>query len=211
MTFRFDAKYGLLTYAQSGGLSSDHVVEHLGRLGAECIVGRESHADGGTHLHAFFMFERKFTSRNVRIFDVDGHHPNVVRGYGTPELGYDYATKDGDVVGGGLLREDCVKSGDAGGSHNKWTTITMAGSREEFFALCAELEPRALCVSFTSLKAYADWRYRPEPDPYRHPPELEFDPDATRELDNWVDGNLRGRSGSVGGKHCSLRSGYILC
>ena len=33
------------------------------------------------HLHAFFMFERKFESRNVRIFDVDGKHPNIVRGY----------------------------------------------------------------------------------------------------------------------------------
>lgn len=190
MTFRFDAKYGLLTYAQSGSLSADSVVEHLGRLGAECIVGRESHSDGGTHLHAFFMFERKFSSRNVRIFDVAGCHPNVVRSYGSPERGWDYATKDGDIVGGGLLREDCVTGGDVRGSGNKWHIIVMATSRGEFFDLCAELEPRALCCSFNSLKAYADWRFRPEPKPYEHPRELAFDEDATRELRQWSDDNL---------------------
>ena len=102
MTFRFAARYGLLTYAQSGELDPFRVVNHLADLGAECIIGREDHADGGVHLHAFFMFERKFESRNVRVFDVDGCHPNIVRGYGTPEKGWDYATKDGDVVGGGL-------------------------------------------------------------------------------------------------------------
>lgn len=192
MTFRFDAKYGLLTYAQSGGLSPDHVVEHLGRMGAECIVGRERHADGGTHLHAFFMFERKFSSRNVRVFDVDGCHPNVVRGYGTPELGYDYATKDGDVVAGGLLRDDCIGPGTVRGSSHKWHDIVLATSRDEFFALCAELEPRALCCSFNSLKAYADWRFRPSPVPYEHPSELEFDEDATRELRDWFQVNVAG-------------------
>ena len=62
MTFRFAAQYGLLTYAQSGELDPFRVVDHLGNLGAECIIGRESHSDGGLHLHAFFMFERKFES-----------------------------------------------------------------------------------------------------------------------------------------------------
>lgn len=199
MTFRFDAKYGLLTYAQSGGLSADDVVSHLGGLGAECIIGRESHSDGGTHLHAFVMFERKFSSRNVRIFDVGGCHPNIVRSYGTPELGWDYATKDGDIVGGGLLREDCVSPGKVERTSHKWHVITMATSRDEFFALCAELEPRALCCSFSSLKAYADWRYRPEPDTYEHPRELEFDAVATRELSDWAATNVQ-RDGVVRGK-----------
>ena len=55
MTFRFAAKYGLLTYAQSDGLDPFAIVNHLGDLGLECIVGRELHDDGGTHYHAFFM------------------------------------------------------------------------------------------------------------------------------------------------------------
>ena len=102
MTFRFAAKHGLLTYPQCEGLDPWRIVEMLAGHGAECIIGRESHRDGGLHYHAFFLFERKFESRNVRIFDVDGFHPNVVRGYSQPEKGCAYAIKEGDVVAGGL-------------------------------------------------------------------------------------------------------------
>ena len=104
MPFRFQAKYGLLTYAQCGDLDPFAVVTRLSELGAECIVGREIHEDGGIHLHAFFSFEKKRNLKNERIFDVEGVHPNIQASYGTPEKGYDYAIKDGDVVGGGLER-----------------------------------------------------------------------------------------------------------
>ncbi|ANN22659.1 replication initiation associated protein [Gemycircularvirus HV-GcV2] len=162
----------------------------LGELGAECIVGRESHADGGLHLHAFFMFERKFESRDVRVFDVDGLHPNIVRGYTTPRKGADYAIKDGDVVAGGL---DISQLG-APVSHTSavWATIIMASTREEFFEACATLAPRSLVCSFTSLKCYADWKYRPEPVPYEHPSGLSFDTTAYPELDAWVSHALEG-------------------
>ena len=188
MTFRFNAKYGLLTYPQCGDLDPFSVVNMLGELGAECIVGREDHADGGVHLHAFFMFERKFSSRNVRIFDVDGQHPNVRSGWSTPEKGWDYATKYGDVVAGGLERPGNRISP----SGNVWPTILLSESREEFFEACARLAPRALLCNFSSLRAYADWRYRPEPEPYVHPPIISFDTSSFPELDSWVQQNLVG-------------------
>lgn len=194
MTFRFQGKYGLLTYAQCGDLDPFRVVDRLGDLGAECIVGRETHEDGGLHLHAFFMFERKFSTRDVRIFDVDGKHPNVVRGWGTPEKGWDYATKCGDVVGGGLERpggEGVSKSGEP------WATILLSGSRDEFFDACARLAPRALLCSFTSLKCYADWKYRADPEPYSHPENLELSTEGFPELGQWVQQNL-GRPGDSG-------------
>jgi len=188
MPFKFEAKYGLLTYAQCGESFDAHeVVCHLGELGAECIIGREVHADGGIHLHAFFMFERKFATRNERVFDVGGRHPNIVRGYGTPEKGWDYATKDGDVVGGGLERPSgsgLLSTGD------KWSRIIAASSRDEFFRLAAELDPKSLCVSFNSLRTYADWRYRPEPEPYCHPGGISFLPERIEELNDWVSNNL---------------------
>nr|QWY79444.1 MAG: replication-associated protein [Cressdnaviricota sp.] len=99
-----NSRYLLLTYAQSNGLDEWDVSNHLSTLGAECIIAREDHADGGTHLHCFVDFNRKFRSRNIRIFDVGGFHPNVSPSRGTPEKGYDYAIKDGEVVAGGLAR-----------------------------------------------------------------------------------------------------------
>lgn len=190
MTFRFAARYGLLTYPQCGDLDPWAIVEMLGDLGAECIIGRESHVDGGLHLHAFFMFERKFESRNVRVFDVDGQHPNIVRGYSTPEKGFAYAIKDGEVVAGGL---DCSQFGSTVSSaRNVWAEIILSGTREEFFEACARLAPRSLCCSFSSLKCYADWRYRPEPVPYESPDGLSFDTTAFPELDSWVSHALAG-------------------
>ena len=119
------------------------------RVGAECIIGREEHQDGGTHLHAFAAWEKKFRSRRTNIFDVGGFHPNVVPSRGTPEGGYDYATKDGDIVGGGLERPDGSKvpcTSDA------WATIINAESRDEFWRLVSELAPRSLACNFNSLE-----------------------------------------------------------
>lgn len=189
MPFKFEARYGLLTYAQCGTLDPWRVVNHLGDLGAECIVGLEDHVDGGLHLHAFFMFERKFGTRNERVFDVDGKHPNIVRGYGTPEKGWDYATKDGNVVGGGLARPSRDRVSKAG---EVWSELVLAEDRETFFELCKELAPRALLCSFPSLRCYADWRYREDPTPYEHPGGLEFDTSEYPGLDSWVSQNLGG-------------------
>ncbi|ANC51616.1 replication associated protein [Sewage associated gemycircularvirus 3] len=194
MTFRFAAKYGLLTYAQIGDRDVEEfgwrVSDMLGSLGAECIVGRESHADGGLHIHAFFMFERKFQSRNVRVFDMDGCHPNIVRGYSTPEDGARYAIKEGDVIAGGLDVDSLGSS--VAGSKTVWAQIILAESRDDFFAACAELAPRALLCSFTSLRCYADWKYREDPAPYRHPEDVSFDTSRFPELDRWVQDSLRG-------------------
>ncbi|ANC51606.1 RepA [Sewage associated gemycircularvirus 3] len=206
MTFRFAAKYGLLTYAQIGDRDVEEfgwrVSDMFGSLGAECIVGRESHGDGGLHIHAFFMFERKFQSRNVRVFDMDGCHPNIVRGYSTPEDGARYAIKEGDVIAGGLDVDSLGSS--VAGSKTVWAQIILAESRDDFFAACAELAPRALLCSFTSLRCYADWKYREDPAPYRHPEDVSFDTSRFPELDRWVQDSLRG---AQRGKRCSLRSG----
>lgn len=58
MSFYFNAKYGLFTYAQCGDLDPFDVVCLFSELGAECIIGREEHQDGGTHLHAFAAWEK---------------------------------------------------------------------------------------------------------------------------------------------------------
>ena len=199
--FRFQAKYGLLTYAQCGDLDPWLVNAHLGRLGAECIIGRESHKSGGLHLHCFFMFEKKYSTRDCRAFDVGDCHPNIVAGYGTPSAGYDYAIKDGDVVAGGLERpsgNDTSLSGPSG----VWARIVLAETRDEFFGLCQDLDPRSLCVNFTSLRAYADWRYRLDRAPYTHPTSLELETDHMPGLSRWAHANL---GNCKGGKFPDVR------
>lgn len=200
MPFLFEARYGLLTYSQCGELDAQRVNDHLGDLGAECIVARENHRVTGVHLHAFFMFERKFRTRNERLFDVDGRHPNIVRGYGTPEAGYDYAIKDGVVEAGGLGRPGGDRVSKDG---SVWSQLVLAGDREEFFDMCARLAPRALLCNFTSLRCYADWRFRADPEPYEHPGGVSLVTTRYPGLDTWVQQNLGGSGYS--GKCCLVR------
>ena len=192
--FRFQNRYALLTYAQCGDLDPWAINNRLAELGAECIIAREEHADGGTHLHAFVDFGRKFSSRRSDIFDVGGHHPNISPSYGSPEKGFDYAIKDGDVVAGGLERPNGKTVSPSG---DPWPTIVLAESRDQFFQLCLELAPRALCTSFPSLSKYADWKYRMDPVPYRHDPSYNFDLGRFPELLQWSHDSLNA-TGEVG-------------
>lgn len=179
MSFNFNNRYALLTYSQCRDLDPHKIVCRLTELRAECIVASEKHADGGTHLHAFVDFGRKFRTRKVNAFDVGSHHPNISPSYGTPQKSYDYAIKDNDVVGGGLKRPggaSVPKDGDV------WAEIILAESREQFFDLLRSLAPRALLCSFPSLVKYADWKYRVDPEPYRHDPQCTFDLSDAPEL-----------------------------
>lgn len=181
-SFYFSARYVLLTYSQSGDLSEWSVLDHISSLGAECIIGREDHADGGTHLHVFCDFGRKKQSRRSDFFDVEGHHPNIVPSRGRAGEGWDYATKDGNVVAGGLERPG---GGGLPSTPDKWREIIGAESREEFFDLLRELDPKTLVTKWSELNRYADSAYATEHEPYVGPSGLEFELGMVPELARW--------------------------
>ena len=139
-------------------------------------------ADGGTHLHAFVDFGRKFRSRRTSIFDVGDHHPNVSATHSSPREGFDYACKDGDIVAGGLGRPEPRNTTER---VHRWHDIVSATSREEFFEMLLAHDPRTLCTSFTQLSKYADWRYREDPEPYRSPEGMVVDTSRFPEIEEW--------------------------
>lgn len=193
MPFKVNCRYLLATYAhvekEDGSLDPFAIVEHFGKLGAEVIVSREEYTGSvGIHFHVFADFGRKFRSRRTDIFDVSGFHPNIVPSRGTPEKGYDYACKDGDIVAGGLDRPSGVELTSRAG---KWATICDAETRDEFFALCEELDPERLVCSFGQIQKFADWRFRVEPKPYSGPDGV-FDTSRYPDLGEWRDDFLFG-------------------
>lgn len=183
----FNSRYVLLTYAQCGELSGWDVMERISSLGGECIIGREHHQDGGLHLHVFCDFGQKLRSRRSDLFDVGGYHPNIAPSRGTPHVGYDYAIKDGDVICGGLGRPEPPSGGGHGKTDEKWTQITSATDREEFWELVHRLDPKAAACSFTQLQKYADWKFRPVEPTYENPTGISF-----------IGGDLDGRSDWLG-------------
>lgn len=195
MPFDLHCRYVLLTYAQCGDLDPFEVSNAISAIGAECIIGRESHADGGTHLHAFLDFGRKRRFRNQATFDVLGRHPNIVRSRGTPWDGYDYAIKDGDVVAGGLERPE--RPAVSGGKRTeRWAEILLAETREEFFTRIRQLDPERLVTCFTQICKYADWEYAEAPEEYSTP-DGTFDLGGYPELGQW---NLERPRGEFNGK-----------
>lgn len=184
MPFHCNARYFLITYAQCGDLSEWRVLDRFVELGAECIIARELHADLGIHLHVFVDFGRKFRSRKTDVFDVDGRHPNIAASRGTPEKGYDYAIKDGDVVAGGLERPS--RRTGSGKTFDLWAQITSAESGAEFWELCEELDPKSLCCSFGQLQKFHDWRFAEQPPVYESPSGLGFVEGDVDGRDDWV-------------------------
>lgn len=192
--FTFHARYGLFTYAQCGEIDPFKLVDHYSSLEAECIIGREQHADGGTHLHVFADFGRKRKFRGTTVFDVEGQHPNIVPSRGSPRRGYEYATKDGDIVGGGL--EPPAGGGDQTNSKDQTMAhLVSLESADEFWESIRELAPGLLLRNFPSLSSYASWRFRPRIEAYTTPSELSFCTESIRGLDDWCRGNIGVSSG----------------
>lgn len=86
--FRFQGKHVLLTFAQNG-LEPLHLLDALSDKFHDSdnnishyTICSELHADGSPHGHALLSFEKKFSTRDVRFFDIgatdddDGWHPN---------------------------------------------------------------------------------------------------------------------------------------
>lgn len=189
--FSFRSRYALLTYSQCGELDAWAILCLLSEVPAECIIGREDHADGGTHLHAFVDFGERYFTSDPRRFDVSGYHPNIQPCGRTPGTMYDYAIKDGDVVYGGLERpgrEDVLGSG------NVWDRIVDAQTAGEFWDLVRALAPRVLLTNFNSLRGYVEWKYKPEVAPYVTPPGVMCDVSGVEELGQFVSKNLSGNA-----------------
>lgn len=197
MPFNFNARYALLTYAQCDGLGEWEVLDHISSLQGECIIGRELHEDGGTHLHVFVDFGRKHHIRRHDAFDVQGYHPNIVPSWGTPEKGWDYATKDGDIVAGGLERPGPGENVAVKASAIAFGRIADAVTIEEFWSLARDLEPRALLCNFGNFQRYAEWKFRVVVEEYEHPDSVFLSTGNVPQLDEWVHGNI-GRP--IGGK-----------
>lgn len=193
---RYQFRFALLTYAQCADLDPWKIVELLGTHHGECIIGRECHSDGGTHLHAFVEFQPKFNSRNPRVFDVDGYHPNVSPSKGRPWEGFDYAIKDGDVVAGGLERpkQPTDSRAQSRARIEEQKHVLDAETKEEFHRRLTDVDPSAYWRAYSSVSSYANHRYMADVNAYTTPEGLEFDIRGVEDLSNWVQRYLRGHT-----------------
>ena len=79
--FFFHQKSILLTYAhtEKTGITKEELGNYLFDT-FKCIVTvvcLEHHKDGAPHLHAWLEWDEAFYTKDARIFDFKGHHPNI--------------------------------------------------------------------------------------------------------------------------------------
>jgi hypothetical protein len=80
--FQLKSKRLFLTYSQADSLTKDVIDLHLRILFQpeflnDLIIARETHQDGGQHFHVAIDYEQPFRTRNPRVFDINGIHPNI--------------------------------------------------------------------------------------------------------------------------------------
>ena len=152
MTFHLQARSVLLTYSQCP-LEKEYILSKLeDKVDVKYYsIGREHHSDGNYHLHCYLYFEKKVSSRNERLFDIDGFHPNIISNVRSKQGSIDYTTKED--------QEPLQKLP----SNQKWgDIITTSTSEQDFLNKIKEAYPREYCMNLERLQYTARELYKPE-------------------------------------------------
>lgn len=195
MVFRFDCKKVFLTYSQVGERTLDSIYDHLATLTTGngdpvpidyLVVSRERHLDGGYHFHAVIVFGERFQSRNQRVFDFDGIHPNIgsIRGNGNLANKVTYTKKDGE------FKELGDDPSSTAGRHKQQHWIDLideSTDAADFMAKAKNVAPRDFVIQNDKFEAFAH-KYYNNVSTYvsEYDPEEDF-PNVPVEATNWVD------------------------
>lgn len=209
MPFHLRAKKIILTYSQIDHASTPIFLvpghahyEFLQRLNGPPRVyrlARESHQDGGTHFHCYTEWEKPISTRNQRILDYGGYHPNIEVVRRTPHKAWDYVGKDDDIIyeHGSPQRESGTKST---GRDQLWGDALNQPDKASFLTTLREVAPRDFVLYNETLERFADRHYRPETPQYVSP---NFTTHGFDGINEWLDqsrinkGDRRGRVKSL--------------
>ncbi|UDN67450.1 replication-associated protein [robinz virus RP_258] len=179
--FDFHAKRAFLTYAQCGDIEKEDLRDFLvEEKNVEWyIIGKETHADGGLHLHAYVEWTRQQRIRDARHFDFREVHPNwqPVR---RPVECQKYCVKDGDYIANMEIAKTKRTYGEI---------IAGASSKAEFLVQVEEAYPRDMVINLERVRAFAEWKYNVEPEAYVSNVDTESWI-VPEELERWFEDNV---------------------
>jgi len=162
-TFAFDGRDVFLTYPQCRGLSKERLRDFLQvELGVRrYLVAGELHSDGEPHLHAYASWDTRRRYVGERVFDVDGHHPNIQKPRSAKAVAEYCAKYDIEA-----LRNFELTELESGSGRTGWRDLLRdCPDQSTFLARVEEHYPRDLCLSLGRLLEFCQWRFgdvRPE-------------------------------------------------
>lgn len=184
--FGYDGRNVFLTYPQCGDLSRERLRDFLvGELGVrQFLIGRELHDDGQPHLHAYAAWDTRRRFKSARVFDVDGHHPNIQKPRSAKAVA-EYCKKyDVEALRNFEIAKLVADSGGTG-----WRAILReCPDKSTFLARVEEHYPGTLCTKLGQLLEFCEWRFGSNRCEYTGRSRGEFlEPD---ELRDWVGHSL---------------------
>lgn len=139
---RYSARYLILIYREARANFDPLEIQRLvAREQAKCTIVRHSQDDNFSRYFAFVDFAgKRFQTRNLGLFDVQGYHPKWVHVTSSPWRTLDEMVAQGDVVWNGIVRPS--KNSSTGrkkhtaskmlSSSNPWELIGSANSEASF-------------------------------------------------------------------------------
>lgn len=180
--FTFDGRDVFLTYPQSRELSRERVRDFLlvNLSVRRFLVACEPHVDGNPHIHAYAGWETRRRFTDPRIFDVDGHHPNIQKPRSSKAVAEYCRKQDTEILCNFEIAELEPGRGGTG-----WRDLLRdCPDASTFLARVEERYPRDLCLSLGRLLEFCEWRFGRESTSYEGRQRSDFvEPD---ELSSWV-------------------------
>lgn len=104
---RYSARYLVLVYSQTSERFDPLEIQRLvSQEEGQCAIIRRSQNNGNSSYLAFVHFAgKRFQTRNLGLFDIQGHHPRWVHVRSAPWRTFDTMTANGEVVWNGLSRD----------------------------------------------------------------------------------------------------------
>lgn len=177
--FRLECKYVALTYPNCQELSFDELWTFITSTFQPkpdyVVLSRELHESGVPHYHALVYFSAGIRTRNSRLFDFGGRHPNV-QSCRNPKNWHDYVRKDGDHRTFGTVPPKL--EGTGGGDWGK--CLVEATSRDDFLGRVKETSPRDYILFYDRICTFADQHFVKKED-YTGPDVDFVEPESLRE------------------------------
>ncbi|KAF2115470.1 hypothetical protein BDV96DRAFT_632070 [Lophiotrema nucula] len=153
---RYSARYLILEYNRTSDRFDPLEIQRLvSREQAQCTIVRQSLNDDTSHYLAFVDFAgKRFQTRNLSLFDIQGHHPRWVHVSSSPWHQLEDMKQRGDVVWNGIsiarTRNAPPSASEAPQTSKKtsfhtlpeWELVGSSSNEKAFLDLCRSHMPR---------------------------------------------------------------------
>jgi hypothetical protein len=157
MAFRINSHAFFLTYPRCL-LEPITLGKHLETLATPkyCLVARELHQDGESHLHALVIYTEKKNVRRADFFDHQGYHPNIVAPRDRPAT-VTYIRKENPTD------DDLYENGDflaTVDKENAWRAAVDATTAVEVHRIISAAHPKEYLLHHDKVEYFANKKQR---------------------------------------------------